>query len=181
LWCRIKQKNVLGPKQIGKPVIGLPNIIYHRKPHIARIAPSLHPLEQKVSLAGTTLSATACTSLRYQILDSIKFWTPIDALAASGINFAGEASFLDEERMACDVDTGAVFKHPVQCFGCDQAFYFTLRKIAEAEKLACPLCGSDINLTDEAYGSVVTSVKETIALIDQGSRSVQRTSIASPR
>jgi rRNA maturation endonuclease Nob1 len=82
--------------------------------------------------------------------------------------------------MACDVDTGAVFKHPVQCFGCDQAFYFTLRKIAKAEKLACPLCGSDINLTDEAYRSVVSSVKETIALIDQGSRSVQRTSIASP-
>jgi len=46
-----------------------------------------------------------------------------------------------EERMACDVDTGAVFKHPVHCFGCDQAFYFTLRKIAEAKKLACPLCG----------------------------------------
>ena len=85
-----------------------------------------------------------------------------------------------EERMACDVDTGAVFKHPVHCFGCDQAFYFTLRKIAEATKLACPLCGSDINLTDEAYGFVVTSVKETIALIDQSSRDLQRTSIAPP-
>src|SRR5262249_14026186 len=66
--------------------------------------------------------------------------------------------------MACDVDTGAVFKHPVHCFGCDQAFYFTLRKIAEAKKLPCPLCGLDINLTDEAYGFVVTSVKDTIAL-----------------
>jgi hypothetical protein len=54
--------------------------------------------------------------------------------------------------MACGVDTGAVFKHPVHCSGCDQAFYFTLRKIAAAKKLACPLCGSDINLTDEAYG-----------------------------
>jgi hypothetical protein len=42
-----------------------------------------------------------------------------------------------------------------------------LRKIAEAEKLACPLCSSDINLTDEAYGFVVTEVKETVALIDQ--------------
>ena len=69
--------------------------------------------------------------------------------------------------MACDVDTGAVFKRPVHCFGCGQAFYFTLRKIAEAKKLACPLCGSDIDLTDKAYGFVVTSVKETIALIDQ--------------
>jgi len=84
------------------------------------------------------------------------------------LNFGGEAFVLEkEERMACDVDTGAVFKRPVHCFSCDQAFYFTLRKIAEAEKLACPLCGSDINLTDEAYGFVVTSVRETIALIDQ--------------
>jgi hypothetical protein len=82
-----------------------------------------------------------------------------------------------EEHMACDIVTGAVFKHPVHCFGCDQAFYFTLRKIAEAKKLTCPLCGSDINLTDEAYGFVVTSVKETIALIDQSLPSLQRTSI----
>ena len=92
------------------------------------------------------------------------------------LNLSGEAFVLEKERMACDVDTGAVFKHPVHCFGCDQAFYFTLRKIAEAKKLACPLCGSDINLTDEAYGFVVTSVRETIALIDRGSRDLQRTS-----
>ena len=72
-----------------------------------------------------------------------------------------------EEHMACDVDTGSVFKHPVHCFGCDQPFYFTLRKIAGAKKLACPLCDSDINLADEAYRFVLTSVKETIALIDQ--------------
>ena len=86
------------------------------------------------------------------------------------LNFSGEAFVLEKEaHMACDVDTGAVFKHPVHCFGCEQAFYFTLRKIAEAKKLTCPLCGSDINLTDEAYGFVVTSVKETIALIDQSS------------
>jgi hypothetical protein len=97
------------------------------------------------------------------------------------LNFSGEAFVLEkEERMASGVDTGTVFKHPVHCFGCDQAFYFTLRKIAEAKKLACPLCGSDINLTHEAYGFVVTSVKETIALIDQSSRDLQRTSIAPP-
>jgi hypothetical protein len=96
------------------------------------------------------------------------------------LNFRCEAFVLEKERMACDIDTGAVFKHPVHCFGCDQAFYFTLRKIAEAKKLACPLCGSDINLTDEAYGVVVTSVKETIALIDWSSPSLQRTSIATP-
>jgi hypothetical protein len=97
------------------------------------------------------------------------------------LNFGSEAFVLEkEERMAFAVDTGAVFKHPVHCFGCGQAFYFTLRKIAEAKKLACPLCGSDINLTDEAYGFVVTSVKETIALIDQSPPSLQRTSIGLP-
>jgi hypothetical protein len=97
------------------------------------------------------------------------------------LNFSGQAFVLEkEEHMACDVDTGSVFKHPVHCFGCDQPFYFTLRKIAEAKKLACPLCGSNINLADEAYGFLVTSVKETIALIDQSSPSLQRTSIAPP-
>jgi hypothetical protein len=114
-------------------------------------------------------------------LDSIKFWTPIDTLAASGIRVWWRSFvFQKDERMACDVDTGAVFKHPVHCFGCDQAFYFTLRKIAEAKKLACPLCGSDINLTDKAYGIVVASVKEAIALIDQSSQSIQGTSIVPP-
>jgi hypothetical protein len=84
------------------------------------------------------------------------------------LNFSGEAFVLEkEERMACGVDTGTVFKHPVHCFGCNQAFYFTLRKIAAAKKLTCPLCSSDINLTDESYGFVVTKVKETVALIDQ--------------
>jgi hypothetical protein len=130
---------------------------------------------------GPTSSATACASLRYPNLDSIKFWTSIDTLAASAIRFWWRSFFFErEKRMSCDVDTGAVFKHPVHCFGCDQAFYFTLRKIAEAKKLACPQCGSDINLTDEAYGSVVTSVKQTIALIDQNSRSLERTRIAPP-
>jgi hypothetical protein len=65
-----------------------------------------------------------------------------------------------------NADTGGVFKHPVQCFRCDDAFYFTLRKIAEAKNLVCPLCGSDINLTDEAYRFAVIAVKETIARID---------------
>jgi hypothetical protein len=77
-----------------------------------------------------------------------------------------------------NVDTGQVFKHPVQCFRCDQAFYFTLRKIAEAQNLACPLCDSNINLADEAYGFLVTKVKETIGLIDQSSGRLQPTSNA---
>jgi DNA-directed RNA polymerase subunit RPC12/RpoP len=65
------------------------------------------------------------------------------------------------------VDTGAVFKHPVHCFGCHDVFYFTLREIAEAEKLACPQCGSDINLADRAYESLIIWAKDTIAVIDQ--------------
>jgi hypothetical protein len=86
-----------------------------------------------------------------------------------------------EQRMACEVDTGAVFKQPVHCFGCDQSFYFTLREIAQAKKLACPVCDSHINLADEAYAVVVAWVKETLAGIDQSSRSLQRASIDPPR
>jgi hypothetical protein len=65
------------------------------------------------------------------------------------------------------VDTGAVFKHPIHCFRCDEGFYFTLRKIVEGKKLRCPQCGSDINLADGAYASLITWAKETIAVIDQ--------------
>jgi rRNA maturation endonuclease Nob1 len=65
------------------------------------------------------------------------------------------------------VDTGAVFKHPVHCSGCHEASYFTLRKIAGVEKLACPQCGSDIDLADQAYESLITWAKETTAAIDQ--------------
>lgn len=71
------------------------------------------------------------------------------------------------------VDTGAVFKEPVQCLSCDEAFYFTLRKIAEAQKLPCPQCRSDIDLADPAYESLVTNAKQMIALIDQSSRRLQ--------
>jgi hypothetical protein len=65
------------------------------------------------------------------------------------------------------VDTGAVFKHPVHCFGCHEVFYFTLREIAGAPKLACPQCDSDINLADRAYESLIIWAKDTIAVIDQ--------------
>jgi DNA-directed RNA polymerase subunit RPC12/RpoP len=67
------------------------------------------------------------------------------------------------------VDTGAVFKQPVQCLACDQAFYFMLRKIAEARKLTCPQCGLEINLADRAHQSLVSEAKEMIAAIDQRS------------
>lgn len=65
------------------------------------------------------------------------------------------------------VDTGAVFKHPVHCFGCDGVFYFTLREIAGAQKLACPQCDSDINFADPAYKSLIIWAKDTITVIDQ--------------
>jgi rRNA maturation endonuclease Nob1 len=71
------------------------------------------------------------------------------------------------------VDTAAVFKHPVHCFGCHEAFYFTLRKIGGAERLACPQCGSDLNLADRAYESLITWAKEMTASIDQIQNSTQ--------
>jgi hypothetical protein len=65
------------------------------------------------------------------------------------------------------VDTGAVFKHPVHCFGCHEVFYFTLREIVSCQTLVCPQCDSDINLADPAYESLIIWAKDTIAVIDQ--------------
>ena len=64
--------------------------------------------------------------------------------------------------MAKPVDTSDVFKHPVHCFRCDEASYFTLREIAEHEKLKCPICGIGINLSDDGYMSLVASVRDMI-------------------
>jgi hypothetical protein len=64
------------------------------------------------------------------------------------------------------VDTSKVFKELVHCFGCDEPFYFTLRAIAENQSLACPQCGTEINVVDRAYQSLVVSVKERIAHIN---------------
>jgi hypothetical protein len=75
--------------------------------------------------------------------------------------------------------TGAVFKQPVQCLACDEAFYFTLREIAEVKKLACPQCGLDINLADRAYESVVSEAKEMIAAINQSSPRLRQTNDSS--
>ena len=71
--------------------------------------------------------------------------------------------------MARHVDTSDVFKHPVHCFGCNEAFYFTLRAIAEDEQLKCPVCATGINLSDDGYKSLVASVRETIRSISQPS------------
>jgi hypothetical protein len=71
--------------------------------------------------------------------------------------------------MARHVDTSDVFKHPVHCFRCDEAFYFTLRAIAEEEKLKCPVCGTAINLSDDCYKPAVASVRDTIRSFSQPS------------
>jgi C4-type Zn-finger protein len=64
--------------------------------------------------------------------------------------------------MAKLVDTSEVFKQLVHCPRCDEAFYFTLRGIAEDEKLNCPVCATGINLSDDDYKSLVASVRDTI-------------------
>jgi len=64
-----------------------------------------------------------------------------------------------------DVDTSRVVKQPVHCFVCSENFYFTLRAIAESEKLRCPHCGCDINLAESLYRSLVAKVKQTMIAI----------------
>ena len=65
------------------------------------------------------------------------------------------------------VDTSSVFKRPLRCLRCDEAFYFTLRSIAETQKLACPHCASGMDLNDDAYRPVVADVKMTIKAISE--------------
>jgi hypothetical protein len=63
------------------------------------------------------------------------------------------------------VNTSKILKEPIQCFSCNQSFYFTLLKIAESRRLVCPLCRADINLADDAYQQLVVNVKEIISTI----------------
>jgi DNA-directed RNA polymerase subunit RPC12/RpoP len=67
--------------------------------------------------------------------------------------------------MSEPIDTRKIFKRLVHCFGCDEAFYFTLWAIAENRNLACPHCGTHIDLADDAYQPLVASVKDTITAI----------------
>jgi hypothetical protein len=67
--------------------------------------------------------------------------------------------------MARPVDTRDVFKHPVHCLRCDEASYFTLRVIAEDEKLKCSVCGTCINLSDDGYVPLVSGVRDMIRSI----------------
>jgi DNA-directed RNA polymerase subunit RPC12/RpoP len=100
----------------------------------------------------------------------------------SEINLGMPCSYSKGKRVASmsGVDTGAVFKHLVHCFTCEEAFYFTLRKIAEAKTLRCPQCGSNINLADGVYKTLVTEAKETIALIDDFQQSFAQQRRLSP-
>jgi hypothetical protein len=63
------------------------------------------------------------------------------------------------------VDTSSVLKRPVHCFGCDEAFYFTLRAIEQSKKLICPHCGTDIDLANEAYRPLLVDVRKTVEAI----------------
>jgi hypothetical protein len=65
------------------------------------------------------------------------------------------------------VDTSSVFKRPLRCLRCDEAFYFTLRAIAESQKLACPHCATGMDLNDDAYRLVVADVRATIKEISE--------------
>jgi hypothetical protein len=67
--------------------------------------------------------------------------------------------------MKNSVDTSKVFKELVHCFRCDECFYFTLWAIAKYPILACPQCGTSINLVDRTYQQLVVGVKERIAEI----------------
>jgi len=65
--------------------------------------------------------------------------------------------------MARQVDTSEVFKQPVHCFRCDEAFYFTLRAIGEEEKLKCPVCGTGINLSDDGRDTIRSISQPSLA------------------
>jgi DNA-directed RNA polymerase subunit RPC12/RpoP len=67
--------------------------------------------------------------------------------------------------MSEPVDTSRVFKQPVLCVSCDEAFYFTLSSIVENQELVCPQCGERINLRDETYLPLVATIREVIGLI----------------
>jgi hypothetical protein len=62
--------------------------------------------------------------------------------------------------MARQVDTSEVFKGAMKLF-------ISLRAIAEDEKLKCPVCRTDINLSDDGYKFLVANVRDTIRSISQ--------------
>jgi hypothetical protein len=66
------------------------------------------------------------------------------------------------EFMSEPVNTSKIFKAPVHCFGCKESFYFTLWTIAESKRLVCPQCSANINLTEDAYKTLVVNAKEVI-------------------
>jgi DNA-directed RNA polymerase subunit RPC12/RpoP len=67
--------------------------------------------------------------------------------------------------MSEPVNTSKIFKEQIQCFSCNQSFYFTLWEIAESQRVVCPYCSANINLADDAYRQLVVNVKEVISAI----------------
>jgi DNA-directed RNA polymerase subunit RPC12/RpoP len=67
--------------------------------------------------------------------------------------------------MSEPVNTSKIFKEQIQCFSCNQSFYFTLLEIAESRRVVCPYCSADINLADDVYRQLVVNVKEIISAI----------------
>jgi hypothetical protein len=64
------------------------------------------------------------------------------------------------------VDTSDVFKRPVNCSRCGEAFYFTLASIAQKQTLICPGCRSQIDLAASGYyRRLVADVRDVIAQI----------------
>src|SRR5262245_25791441 len=68
--------------------------------------------------------------------------------------------------MAPPVDSSRVCKRPVECRECEAATYFTLREIAESQRLACAQCKAEIDLTAAAYQPLVEAVRARVIELD---------------
>ena len=62
--------------------------------------------------------------------------------------------------------TRNVVKHTVFCFSCQQEYLFTLRSIAEEDKLRCFGCGNMINTREGRYSSLREDVTKILDSLD---------------
>lgn len=67
--------------------------------------------------------------------------------------------YLESSRLM-GIATIQVFKRPVVCSSCGEAYLFTLKMIAESNELCCHGCKSSIDLRTSAYSSLVDEVRE---------------------
>jgi hypothetical protein len=63
--------------------------------------------------------------------------------------------------MSEPVDTSRVFKQPVLCVSCDEAFYFTLSSIVEKQELECPHDATDASRDSLRGVTVVNGLSGT--------------------